>query len=429
MDTAMNNAATGNITLESIRVDLPAPPHVPRERVVDARFAMGYVPNDLLDPYLATDALRAPGMPRLLFSPYPFGDKTTGTWTVAHYEDIRRVYEDNDYFSTKGVAQFQLLAGETFPSIPLGIDPPDHGKYRRFLNVHFTPVALKKLEPMVRAMAVEMIDSFAATGEVDIAYDFGRVYPVRVFLDLMGLPFAMFEQFLAWEWEILHSHDHARMGEAVRQVIAYLRSFIADKQANPDDKLGSYIANGEIEGRKLTADEVIGMTWFLWLGGLDTVASTISQMFRRLALDPALQDRLRADPELIHSAVEEFLRMQPLVNSFRLVKQDLEWDGVTLKAGDYVTCLNSSGNFDPAQFPNPRTFDPARGVNRHYTFVGGIHLCLGAHLARRELRILLAEFLGRIPTFRVKDGADTTVTPGLLSIRNLPIVWDAPAKH
>ena len=416
------------MALAEWQVDEAAPPHVPRERVVDIRFAMGHAPNDLLDPYAATDALRAPGVPRLLYSPYPFGDKTKGSWTVAHYADIQRVYEDHAYFSTRGVAQFQLLAGETFPSIPLGIDPPEHGRYRRFLNVHFTPVALKRLEPQVRRMAVEMIDSFAHKGEVDIAWDFGRVFPVRVFLDLMGLPFAMFEQFLAWEWEILHSRDHARMGEAVRQVIAYLREFIAEKQARPDEKLGSYIANGEIDGRALTPDEVIGMTWFLWLGGLDTVASTISQMFRRMALDQPLQQQLRDHPEWNHSAVEEFLRMQPLVNSFRLVKQDLDWDGVTLKAGDYITCLNSSGNFDPDQFPDPRRFDPARSANRHYTFVGGVHLCLGAHLARRELRILLEEFLARVPTFRVKPGADTTVTPGLLSIRNLPIVWDAQAR-
>jgi cytochrome P450 len=392
--------------------------------VVDIRFAMGHAPNDLIDPYIATDALRAQGVPRLLYSPYPFGDKTVGTWCVAHYADIKRVYEDNEHFSTQGVAQFQRLADETFPSIPLGIDPPDHGRYRRFLNGHFTPVALKALEPQVRQLASEMIASFANNGEVDIAYDFGRVYPVRVVLDLMGLPFAMFEQFLAWEWEILHSRDHQRMGNAVREVIAYLREFIAEKQAQPDEKLGSYIANGEIDGRPLEPDEVIGMTWFLWLGGLDTVASTISQMFRRMALDQDLQARLRAEPELHHRAVEEFLRTQPLVNSFRLVKQDLEWDGVTIKAGDYITCLNSSGNFDPAQFPDPRRFDPARNANRHYTFVGGVHICLGAHLARRELRILLDEFFRQIPTFSVKPGADTTVTPGLLSIRHLPIRWD-----
>lgn len=411
------------MALSDWQVDEPAPAHVPRERVVDIRFALGSAQNDLLDPYTESDALRAPGVPRLLYSPFPFGDKNVGTWTVSHYEDIRRVYEDNDHFSTKGVAQFQLLAGETFPSIPLGVDPPDHGKYRKFLNGHFTPVALKKLEPSVRAMAVEMIESFADKGEVDIAHDFGRIFPVRVFLDLMGLPFGMFEQFLAWEYEILHSRDHARMGAAVRQVIAYLRDFIAEKQRHPDDRLGSHIANGVIDGKPLSPDEVIGMTWFLWLGGLDTVASTISQMFRRLALDQALQARLRAEPGLINSAVEEFLRMQPLVNSFRLVKRDLEWDGVTLKAGDYVTCVNTSGNFDPDQFIDPRTFNPARTPNRHYTFVGGIHLCLGAHLARRELRILLDEFLARVPTFSVKPGADTTVTAGLLSIRNLPIVW------
>ena len=253
--------------LASWQVDEPAPPHVPRERVVDIRFAMGQSPNDLLDPYAGTDKLRAPGVPRLLYSPYPFGDKTVGTWCVSHYEDIRRVYEDNDYFSTKGVAQFQALAGETFPSIPLGIDPPDHARYRRFLNVHFTPVALQKLEPKVRALAVEMIGEFAAKGEVDIAHDFGRVYPVRVFLDLMGLPFAMFEQFLAWEYEILHSRDHARMGAAVKQVIAYLREFIAEKQKNPDDKLGSYIANGVIDGQPLTPDEIIGMTCSSGLAG------------------------------------------------------------------------------------------------------------------------------------------------------------------
>ncbi len=406
------------------RVNEPAPDHVPPERVVDIRFAMGREPNDLFDPYAPTDALHADGVPRLLYSPYPFIDKTQGTWCVSHYDDIRRVYEDDEHFSTQGVAQFQRLAGETFPTIPLGIDPPEHGKYRRFLYGHFTPAALKTLEPQVRSLAAEMIGEFAGKGEVDIAHDFGRVYPVRVFLDLMGLPFDMFEQFLTWEWDILHSRDYQKMGRAAAEVIAYLRDFVAQKQKNPDDRLGSYIANGEIEGRAFTPDEVMGMTWMLWLGGLDTVASTISQMFRRMALDPALQSRLRADPDVRTSAVEEFLRTQPLVNSFRLVKRDLDWDGVTLKAGDYITCLVSAGNFDPAHFPNPRTFDPARSPNRHFTFVVGAHLCLGAHLARRELRILLDEFFDRVGPFHVKPGASTAVCPGLLSIRHLPIVWD-----
>jgi cytochrome P450 len=253
---------------------------------------------------------------------------------------------------------------------------------------------------------------------------FCRVFPVRIFMNLMRFPFEMFEQFLDWEWSILHSNDPQKAGGAVIAVIAYLRAFIAEKEGQPDDGLTSKIIHGEIEGRPLTADEKIGIIWFLWLGGLDTVASTISQMFRRLALQPELQVQIRENPALINSAVEEFFRTQPLVFSARVIKQDFEWHGVTLKAGESIMCLTSAGNFDPAQFSNPRQFDAARPANRHYTLVGGVHICLGAHLARRELRVLLDEWFKRIPSFRVKDGADTAVNPGLLSIRNLPLVWD-----
>jgi cytochrome P450 len=409
--------------MELVQVDDPAPAHVPRDRVIDLRFANGGQPNDYPDPYILADRLRDPDVPRILYSPYPFAGKTGGGWTVAHYDDIRRVYEDNEYFSTQGVAEFQQLAGETFRSIPLAIDPPDHGKYRKFLNPYFTPVAMNAMEPHIRSVVTAMIDAFADKGEVDIAYDFGRVYPVRIFLNLMGFPFSMFEQFLEWEWEILHSNDFARMGAAVSGVIAYLRGFIDEKRATPDDKLASYIVHGVIERVPISNDDILGMIWFLWLGGLDTVASTISQMFRRLAMDQALQARIRSHPEIINSAVEEFLRVQPLVNSHRLVKKDFTWHDVDIKKGDWVHCLNTSGNFDPTQFKCPREFDPERTANRHFTFVGGVHACLGAHLARRELRVLLDEWFKRIPEFRVKDGADTTVTPGLLSIRNLPLVW------
>ncbi|MBE7248928.1 MAG: cytochrome P450, partial [Actinomycetospora chiangmaiensis] len=150
----------------------------------------------------------------------------------------------------------------------------------------------------------------------------------------------------------------------------------------------------------------------------------ISQMFRRMALQPEIQERLRNDPALIQTAVEEFLRTQPILSSARTIKHDVEWHGVQLKAGDVVQCLNPAGNFDESRFGCPRDFDPERKANRHFTFVAGVHLCLGAPLARRELRILLDEWFRRIPAFRVKEGADTTVFPGLLSIRNLPLVWE-----
>jgi cytochrome P450 len=419
----MRESVTPKRTLNSIRADFPAPPHVPKDRLVDLSWALGFMPNDLIDPYEPCDWLNGADVPRLLYSPMTFGDRK-GTWVVTHYDDIERVYTDNDYFSNKGAAEFQALIGETFRSIPLAIDPPDHSKYRLFLMPHFSPAGLGRMEPHIRDVVSEMIESFAGAGEVDVAWDFGRVFPVRIFMGLMGFPHSMFEQFLSWEWDILHSNSREKMAEALRGVLNYLRSFIAEKEANPDDRLVSKIVHGQIEGKQPTADEKIGMVWFLWLGGLDTVAATISQMFRRMALEPRIQSQLRAHPEWMETAVEEFLRTQPILSSSRTVKSDFEWHGITLKAGDTVQCLNPSGNFDPLRFDDPRSFNPERKLNRHFTFVGGVHRCLGAPLARRELRILLEEWFKRIPEFRVKQGADTAVYPGLLSIRNLPLVWD-----
>jgi cytochrome P450 len=420
-------------TLDSIRVDYPdAPPHVPKDRIVDLSWAMGGVPNDQVDPYEHIGWLAGADIPRLLFNPPAHGGLgaiagggAVGNWVVTHYEDIDRVYCDNDHFSNKGTAEFQRLIGETFPSIPLAIDPPEHSKYRMFLYPFLSPARITRdIEPRIREVVVEMIEEVREKGEVDMAWDFARVFPVRIFMGLMGFPPRMFEQFLDWEWDILHSGDLQKMQAALRGVLDFLRGFIAEKEKHPDEHLTSSIVHGTIEGRPLTEDEKIGMVWFLWLGGLDTVAATIAQMYRRMALQPEIQATIREKPELINGAVEEFLRTQPILSSGRRATKDFEWHGVQVKAGDSFSCLNPAGNFDPTRFANPREFDPTRKGNRHFTLVAGVHSCLGGHLARRELRVLLQEWFTRIPEFRVKPGADTSVFPGLLSIRNLPLVWD-----
>ncbi|VWX52794.1 cytochrome P450 [Novosphingobium sp. 9U] len=419
-------------TLDAIRIDFDAPDNVPKDRIVDLSFAMGNVPNDLVDPYAPVGWLAGAEIPRLLFNPPAshglgaISGNRTGSWVVSHYEDIERVYSDNAHFSNAGTAEFQRLIGETFKSIPLAIDPPDHQKYRLFLMPYFSPARITRdLEPRIRRICVEMIEAVVDKGEVDMAWDFARVFPVRIFMGLMGFPDEKFTQFLDWEWDILHSGSLEKMQAALRGVLDYLRGFIAEKEREPDEHLVSAIVHGKVEGRALTDDEKIGMVWFLWLGGLDTVAATIAQMFRRLALQPELQTRIRQEPGIINSAVEEFLRTQPILSSARTAKLDFEWHGIQVRKGDSFQCLNPAGNFDPARFDNPREFDPERKANRHFTFVGGVHICLGAHLARRELRVLLEEWFARVPKFRVKPGADTTVFPGLLSIRNLPLVWEA----
>lgn len=417
------------------------PDNVPEDRVVKLSAGMDQFANDLVDPYEPFQWLAGQDIPRLLF--VPAGNMTLasvaggasgesrGNWVVTHYEDINRVYSDNDHFSNSGTAEFQRLIGETFRSIPLAVDPPEHSQYRMFLWPHFTPARITRdLEPRIREVVIEMIEACADKGQVDMAWDFARVFPVRIFMGLMGFPDEKFEDFLEWEWNILHSNDFEKMQWALRNVLGYLREFIEEKRARSDKYLTSAIVHGDIKGRKLTEEEIIGMTWFLWLGGLDTVAATIAQMFRRMAMQPELQTMIRENPECINGAVEEFLRTQPILSSGRRSIKDFEWHGVQVKAGESFTCFNPAGNFDPAQFANPRTFDAQRKGNRHHTFVSGVHICLGAHLARRELRILLEEWFKRIPEFRPKPGSDTSIYPSLLGIRNLHIVWDASkVKH
>src|SRR5690606_19735089 len=241
----------------------------------------------------------------------------------------------------------------------------------------------------------------------------------------MGFPPAKLEEFLAWEYAILHSMgDIEKMKWGIGSAIAYLRGFIEEMKQNPQNNLTSHIVHGKVDGRPLTEDEIIGTVSFLWIGGLDTVAATTALMFRRLALQPELQQRLRENPDLIPEAIEEFLRVQPLVNSSRLVKEDHEFHGVQIKKGDHIVCLNTAGNFDEDEFPQGREVKFDRPSNRHFTLAGGPHRCLGSHLARRELRIALAEFLRRIPEFKIKPGTSTMAYPGLIATAHVELVWD-----
>lgn len=401
------------------------PAHVPKELVRDLRWASGDIPVTYDEPYKETAALLADGVPPLLWVfDCVGGHPGVGAWVCTRYEDIARVYQDAEYFSTEGVAAFQRIVGETWPSIPLGVDPPEHMKYRAMLNPHFSPKAIDALEECIRASARSLIDPLVGRGRADFAYEFARVYPVRVFMDLMGFPSSMFEQFLEWEYAIIYEHpDREKRVRGVSNILAYLRAFIAEQQANPNGGLVGKIATSQVAGCPIEQDEIMGTVFFLWLGGLDTVASSLSQMFRRLGIDTAMQQELRDKPEMIPDAIEEFLRVQPLVNSHRLVKRDFELHGQTIKAGDWITCLTSAGNFDPAEFDDPRTVRLDRQPNRHFTFAGGHHRCLGSHLARRELRIALAEWLNRVPPFKLAEDDDRVIYPGLKSAKHVKIGW------
>jgi cytochrome P450 len=400
----------------------PIPSHVPPELVFDVDFLEGA--NTQVDPFKATDALHT-DYPPLFYTNRALPGVHNGHWVVSRAEDIKRIYLDTATYSNAGAASFQTLVGETFRMLPTASDPPEHTKYRLLLNPWFSPKAITALEPDIRGAVSALIDGFVDKGECDVAYDFGRIYPVKVFLGLMGFPVARLEEFLAWEYALLHSQgDVEAMKWGLRGSIGFVREFIEEVRKTPNDKVGSRIVHARIDGKPLSEEEIVGALYFLWVGGLDTVAANSALMFRRLALEPDIQQALRDDPALVPAAVEEFLRFQPVVNSMRLVTRDHEMHGQLIKAGDHVICHNKAGNFDPAALENPRQLRFDRGANRHFTLAFGVHLCLGAHLARRELRIALHEFLRRVPPFRIKPGATIEAVPGLIAMPRLPLVWD-----
>jgi cytochrome P450 len=402
----------------------PLPDHVPPELVFDYEGSLDPTTDD--DPFARARAL-AQKCPPIFYSRYRHASAGgVGSWVCSRYEDIREVFQNTERYSSEANFPFFVLAGEPdLRAIPLSFDPPEHNKYRALLNPHFSPKAVNVLETRINTVITELIDSFIDKGECDISYDFGRIYPVKVFMALMGFPDEKFEDFLTWGYAMLHEmHNIERVAWGARNAIQYLRGFIEEVRANPANHLTSHIVHGKVDGQPITEEEIIGTMFFLWIGGLDTVAATSALSFRQLALDQELQKNLRDNPDLHADAIEEFLRMNPTVNTARMAKVDHELGGLQIKKGERLTCFIAAGNYDAGEFESATEFIADRAPNRHLTFVAGPHRCLGSHLARRELRIALTEVLRRIPQFRLKPGSDRTVVPGLMAVQRLPIVWD-----
>ncbi|MEZ5737438.1 MAG: cytochrome P450 [Novosphingobium sp.] len=392
-------------------------------------WASSLAPNTLDDPFAPTEDV-IHGCPSLFLSPASFANlDDSRLWVATRFEPIREIFQNSERYSSKCVYPYFRALGIELTAIPIQLDPPEHTVYRKFLEPWFSPKAIMALEPRIRANIDRLIDTFADKGECDVAHDFGRIYPVKVFMELMGFPEERFEDFLSWS-HCMHFEldDEERYLWGARSALDYVRGYIDEvRKAPPDETVASRIIHGEIDGRALTDDEIAGTIFFLWDGGMDTVAATSSLIFRRLALDPELQQLLRDNPDRMANAIEEFLRMNPTVNTVRVALVDHELEGHQIKAGDRLMCLVASGNFDPDKYEDPREFRLDRSHNRHMTFVAGPHRCLGINLARYELRIALAEFLRRIPPFRLKPGAQCTATPGLLGAPNVPIEWEVRA--
>lgn len=395
-----------------------APAHVDPSLIWDASLDAFTAEGD--DPFLAISRLHA-GREIMWVTDVAFG---RSGWLLTRSDLIGEAMIDYETFTAERHGMIADLVGENVRLNPIEIDPPAHHGYRRLLNPHFTPKALRELEHGVRRACSELVDRFAARGGCEFVSEFAIPYPSYVFLDLLDMPRDMLDQFIGWEDDVMRAPDPMDRVRAAREVYAYLKAHRERQLERPGNPLLDTMVNGEVEGKQIDYLASMGMFYVLYVGGLDTVYSTLGWTLRHLAGDPELQERLRADPELIPQAVEEFCRAFSVVVTHRQLAKDTVFHGVTMRAGDEVHLPLSLANRDPAVFEDPHRIDIDRKP-RHIAFGTGTHNCLGIHLTKREIHFVLEEFLSRFRNIRMATGETCRYHTGrTFGVEYLPLEWD-----
>jgi len=401
--------------------NIQRPSHVPEDIV--RNYAVENQPGVEVDPYRANQKVFE--LPPIYWSPVEGGAHAgIGHWVISKAEYIREVYGDPSRFSSNNATGFLRLVGRDQNMIPIELDPPEHTKYRMILNPRFTPARMAAMDDAIRQRAREMLEPLRAQRGCEFEAAFGRPFPVSIFLDLMSLPQDRILEFIAWEQQLLHGATLDDVRQGADNMMRYLEEIVAERRQNLGDDLPSYIIQSQVDGRPLTNDEIMSMCFLLFFGGLDTVASTLNFIFKYLGEYPEQQQLLREEPDLIPNAVEEFLRAFSVVPSPRVVAQDFEFHGVQMRKGDRVILNVMMSGRDPSEYENPNVIDIRRKNPRHMAFATGVHTCLGLHLARRELRIAIEEWLQMMPPFRT-DPKDppTTHARAVWGVKRLPLIW------
>jgi cytochrome P450 len=357
-------------------------------------------------------------------------EEAQGYFLVTDQKLATEVLQHPDRFSN--VSVIPLEPDPPYSWIPLMLDPPEHTGWRRLLAPHFTPRRAAAMADSVRLRCAAIIDEFVSKGSVDFVEDFARRFPTAVFMDMFGLPMADLEQFLEWEFLIMHPDNEAdpertKFLAAMNEVTAYFAQLIERRRVTPETDgtdLLSVALGWEVDGEPITSADLLSLCLFMFIAGLDTVTSQLSYTFYHLATHVGDRQRVVAEPEVRQVAVEESLRMYTIISTARKVVEDTELGGCPIKAGQMISLPLAGANRDEHAFPNPDFFDLDRKVNRHLAFGAGPHRCLGAHLARVELKIALDEWHARIPEYQIEDGFQTVErTAGTWGIDSLPLVW------
>src|SRR6202166_1088550 len=342
------------------------------------------------------------------------------------YEAVRQVAYDTEHFSSRRVIVRDIRQDAPQAAPPITSDPPEHKPAKQLLLPPFTPDAMRKLEPRVRALCNELIDEFHTDGKCDPAARYTKHVPVRAIAHLLGIPEKDSDVFIKWIHEILElgiKDDHTLM-RAVHEMTEYFAGHLEQRKKHPTDDLITTLMNArDKNGEPLSDGHVLGSLRLLLIAGIDTTWSAIGASLWHLAKTPADRKRLVAEPGLMPTAVEEVLRAYSPVTMAREVMKETTVSGCPVKPGNMVLLSFPAANRDPAVFPDADKVVIDRKENRHAAFGLGIHRCVGSNLARMEMTVALEEWLKRIPEFRLDPAGQVKWSEGTVRRpRQLPVL-------
>jgi cytochrome P450 len=367
--------------------------------------------------------LFAEGAPEVFYSRY-----NGGHWIVVGYEAARRIAANPSVFSSSRV----IVPLEADPAEggmilnPIELDPPHHSPARRALTQAFSPSMMRALEPEIRARAIELIEKVASKGGCEFVAAISEPYPVMIIMRVVGLDYDRFPQFRQWAMDFTYGGGDPVVKKAGMENISQtMKELIRERQSEPQgDMITRLLQSKDEDGKPQTLEDIHSQCILLFLGGLETVTTGLSQSFRYLAMDADFQASIRADRSLIPQAVEELLRRNGPASLSRVVFRDAEEGGVQFKKGDMVTLFYPATGLDPKTYLEPSQCLVGRKTRAHMAFGSGPHTCWGAPLARLEYRVLLEEFLDRVPQFRLDISERIGFRGGaVLALDHLPLQW------
>jgi cytochrome P450 len=377
------------------------------------------------DPFPIWDELRA-------VCPVVHTDRFLGCYMPTTYEAVKQIAYDTEHFSSRRVIVRDVRPEITQTAPPITSDPPAHKPAKQLLLPPFTPDAMKKLEPRVRSICNELIDGFIDERAIDAAARYTKHVPVRAIAHMLGIPESDGDLFIKWIHQILELgiSDDDMLMRGLQDMTAYFAGHLAQRKLAPaDDLISTLMQSRDQDGQPLSDAHVLGSLRLLLIAGIDTTWSAIGASLWHLAKTPADRDRLVAEPELMPTAIEEFLRAYAPVTMAREVMKETEISGCPVKPGNMVLLSFPAANRDPAVFPDADKVVIDRKENRHAAFGLGIHRCVGSNLARMEMTVAIEEWLKRVPDFSLDKAGEVTWSEGTVrGPRQLPVLLGKTSK-